>query len=84
MNLAIELVAATTLGSSMAMGMAYFLWLMIMDGMTPIGRASFPIAFSIILSAQKEEIPPDSSNDSYITPPTIEFKTFLLSSMLNL
>lgn len=58
MNFPIELVAATTLGSSMHMGIVYFFLFMVIAGMTPKGRASFPITFYIILSAQKEVSPP--------------------------
>ncbi len=51
MNFPIELVAATTLGSSIDIGTEYFLLLMRIIGTTPIGIDSLPMTFSIILSA---------------------------------
>ena len=58
MNLPIELAAATTLGYSIHIGIVYFFWFIVMEGMTPKGRANLPITFYIILSAQKDVSPP--------------------------
>jgi len=56
--LATELDAAITLGYSILIGTMYFFLLIKIEGKTPKGNDTFPITFSIILSACCGLIPP--------------------------
>jgi hypothetical protein len=57
--LPIELHAATTEGSSIHIGIIYFLLLITIWGITDNGSASFPMTFYIIVSANYKLKPPD-------------------------
>ncbi len=57
-NLPIELTAATTDGSSMHIGIIYFLWLILIIGTTANGKDNLPITFYIIESASYKLRPP--------------------------
>lgn len=57
-NLPIELHAATTEGSSMHIGIIYFLLFITICGIIPKGRLTLPITFSTIVSAKSKLKPP--------------------------
>jgi len=81
-NFPIELVAATTLGSSVHIGTIYFLLLISSIGTTPRGRESLPITFSMILSPCSLSIPPFFSRLSLRGASKFLLTNSLLQSML--
>lgn len=80
----IELQAATTDDSSMHIGITYYFLLITINGTTAKGNDSFPITFSIILSAFETSIPPFLKADRSNYPFALSEITVILSCIGNL